>query len=90
MLLYVDESVHTGSDLFDAVQRALYYGVNSSDVSLDVLAEARLIFAKVSWRGPAARGAIGGRQGCHHCPRAGKKCRRIRVRAEFIQKRRAT
>lgn len=43
MFFYVDESGHTGSELFDATQPILYYGVVSSDVNLDVLAEERLI-----------------------------------------------
>ena len=43
MFLYVDESGHTGSELFDANQPILYYGVTSSDVNLDVLAEERLV-----------------------------------------------
>lgn len=43
MFFYVDESGHTGSELFDATQPILYYGVISSDVNLDVLAEERLI-----------------------------------------------
>lgn len=42
MFFYVDESGHTGSELFDANQPVLYYGVISSDVNLDVLAEERL------------------------------------------------
>ncbi|MBT9492387.1 MAG: DUF3800 domain-containing protein [Paucibacter sp.] len=42
MFFYVDESGHTGSELFDATQPVLYYGVISSDVNLDVLAEDRL------------------------------------------------
>lgn len=43
MFFYVDESGHTGSELFDAAQPVLYYGVISSDVNLDVLADERLI-----------------------------------------------
>jgi hypothetical protein len=42
MYFYVDESGHTGSMLFDAAQPTLYYGVLSSDLNLDVLAEATL------------------------------------------------
>ena len=42
MFFYVDESGHTGSELFDSTQPVLYYGVVSSDVNLDLLAEARL------------------------------------------------
>ena len=43
MFFYVDESGNTGSELFDAAQPVLYYGVISSNVNLDVLAEERLI-----------------------------------------------
>ena len=43
MFFYVDESGHTGSELFDATQPVLYYGVISSDVNLDVLAEERIV-----------------------------------------------
>lgn len=43
MFFYVDESGHTGSELFDAAQPVLYYGVLSSDVNLDMLAEERLV-----------------------------------------------
>lgn len=42
MYFYVDESGHTGSMLFDANQPTLYYGVLSSDLNLDVLAEENL------------------------------------------------
>jgi hypothetical protein len=42
MYFYVDESGHTGSMLFDASQPTLYYGVLSSDLNLDVLAEENL------------------------------------------------
>jgi hypothetical protein len=42
MFFYVDESGHTGSELFDPTQPVLFYGVISSDVNLDVLAEERL------------------------------------------------
>lgn len=42
MFFYVDESGHTGSELFDAAQPVLHYGVISSNVNLDVLAEERL------------------------------------------------
>ena len=43
MFFYVDESGHTGSELFDADQPVLYYGVLSNDLNLDVLAEERLV-----------------------------------------------
>jgi hypothetical protein len=39
---YVDESGHTGPNLFDAAQPMLYYGVLSSRMNLDVLAEYEL------------------------------------------------
>jgi hypothetical protein len=39
---YVDESGHTGPNLFDPEQPMLYYGVLSSKVNVDVLAEERL------------------------------------------------
>lgn len=39
----MNESGHTGPQLFDTAQPVLYYGVISSDVNLDVLAEERLI-----------------------------------------------
>ena len=42
MHFYVDESGHTGPNLFDRNQPILYYGVLSSRVNLDVLVESRL------------------------------------------------
>lgn len=42
MHFYIDESGHTGPNLFDAAQPMLYYGVLSSKVNVDVLAEDRL------------------------------------------------
>jgi hypothetical protein len=42
MHFYIDESGHTGPNLFDPNQRMLYYGVLSSPVNVDVLAEERL------------------------------------------------
>ena len=42
MFFYVDESGHTGPNLFDPSQPVLYYGVLSSKKNLDVLAEAHL------------------------------------------------
>lgn len=42
MYFYVDESGHTGTNLFDENQPVLYYGVLSSKVNLDVLAENEL------------------------------------------------
>jgi hypothetical protein len=40
MYFYIDESGHTGSNLFDPDQSVLYYGVVSSDVDLDTEAQA--------------------------------------------------
>lgn len=42
MFFYVDESGHTGSELFDPAQPVLFYGVLSSDLNVDVLAEDRI------------------------------------------------
>lgn len=42
MFFYVDESGHTGTNLFDSEQPMLYYGVLSSRVNLDALAEPYL------------------------------------------------
>lgn len=42
MHFYVDESGHTGPNLFDSSQPTLYYGVLSSAVNVDVLATDRL------------------------------------------------
>ena len=39
MFFYVDESGHTGANLFDENQPMLYYGVLSSKVNIDLLAE---------------------------------------------------
>lgn len=39
MFFYVDESGHTGTNLFDSSQPMLYYGVLSSRLNLDALAE---------------------------------------------------
>ena len=41
MYFYVDESGHTGPNLFDAAQPMLYYGVLSSRVNLDVVARRK-------------------------------------------------
>jgi hypothetical protein len=43
MFFYVDESGHTGSELFDSDQPALYYGVLSSDANLEDVAEEFLV-----------------------------------------------
>lgn len=42
MYFYVDESGHTGTNLFDENQPILYYGVLSSRVNIDVLTESTL------------------------------------------------
>lgn len=42
MYFYVDESGHTGPNLFDPAQPMLYYGVLSSRMNLDVVAEYAL------------------------------------------------
>ncbi|SFZ79577.1 DUF3800 domain-containing protein [Chitinimonas taiwanensis] len=42
MYFYVDESGHTGPNLFDETQPMLYYGVLSSKVNVDLLAEDSL------------------------------------------------
>lgn len=42
MYFYIDESGHTGLNLFDATQPRLYYGVLSSPKNLDVVAEPTL------------------------------------------------
>lgn len=42
MYFYVDESGHTGANLFDSAQPTLFYGILSSPVNVDVLAEADL------------------------------------------------
>lgn len=42
MYFYVDESGHTGPNIFDEAQPMLYYGVLSSKVNVDVLAETQL------------------------------------------------
>lgn len=42
MYFYVDESGHSGSDLFDEQQPNLYYGVLSSPHDIDLIAEAEL------------------------------------------------
>ena len=39
MFFYIDESGHTGNNLFDVTQPYLYYGVIGSLVNLDMLAK---------------------------------------------------
>jgi len=43
MHYYVDESGHTGTNLFDAQQPILYYGCLSSRLNLDVVAQAKVV-----------------------------------------------
>lgn len=42
LYFYVDESGHTGPNLFDENQPILYYGVLSSKVNLDIVAESKV------------------------------------------------
>ncbi|MCO7231759.1 MULTISPECIES: DUF3800 domain-containing protein [unclassified Cobetia] len=42
MFFYVDESGHTGANLFDKSQPILYYGVLSSKINLDEIAESKV------------------------------------------------
>ncbi len=42
MFFYVDESGHTGTNLFDENQPILYYGVLSSKINIDILADKQL------------------------------------------------
>lgn len=42
MFFYIDESGHTGNNLFDVTQPYLYYGVIGSLVNLDMLAKAEV------------------------------------------------
>jgi Protein of unknown function (DUF3800) len=43
MYFYIDESGHTGANLFDPIQPTLLYGVLSASVNLDVVAESAVI-----------------------------------------------
>lgn len=43
MFFYIDESGHTGNNLFDLTQPYLYYGVLGSYINLDLLAEAEVL-----------------------------------------------
>ncbi len=43
MFFYVDESGHTGAHLFDPAQPMLYYGLLSSSINLDIVAEPYLV-----------------------------------------------
>ncbi len=46
MFFYIDESGHTGSNLFDKYQPVLYYGVLSSQKNIDVVAEVAITEAR--------------------------------------------
>jgi hypothetical protein len=46
MFFYVDESGHTGANLFDKNQPWLYYGILSSEFDLDVAASSRVLAAR--------------------------------------------
>lgn len=43
MFFYIDESGHTGANLFDEAQPMLFYGLLSSEVHLDYVAESKLV-----------------------------------------------
>lgn len=43
MFFYIDESGHTGNNLFDENQPYLYYGVLGSNLNLDILAETTVL-----------------------------------------------
>jgi hypothetical protein len=43
LYFYIDESGHTGANLFDENQPILYYGVLSSKINLDAAAESKVI-----------------------------------------------
>lgn len=52
MHFYVDESGHTGTNLFDPEQPMLYYGCLSSRVSLDLVAHAKVVGLRKRLRVP--------------------------------------
>lgn len=47
---YVDESGHTGANLFDPEQPVLYYGVLSSQHNIDILAEKHICKIKSKYK----------------------------------------
>lgn len=47
MFFYVDESGHTGTNLFDDTQPVLYYGVLSSSLDIDTLAKKTIAASRV-------------------------------------------
>ena len=56
MFFYIDESGHTGTNLFDDSQPLLYYGVLSSEIDLDILGKSH--FPKLReaiWRWTTSR-----------------------------------
>lgn len=57
MFFYVDESGHTGPNLFDVAQPMLYYGVLSSRLNLDVVAEPSLASMRQSLQVPRLHAA---------------------------------
>lgn len=46
MFFHVDESGHTGTNLFDANQPILYYGLLSSKLNIDILAKNEIYFLR--------------------------------------------
>jgi hypothetical protein len=63
MYFYVDESGHTGLNIFDTSQPLLYYGVLSSKTNVDVLAEPTLINLRQSLGVPRLHAAEIGNAG---------------------------
>lgn len=57
MFFYVDESGHTGPNLFDSAQPMLYYGVLSSRLNLDTVAESTLASMRRSLQVPRLHAA---------------------------------
>lgn len=49
MYFYVDETGHTGPNLYDRTQPVLSYGALSSSVDLDKAAEAELTVLRKNW-----------------------------------------
>lgn len=57
MFFYIDESGHTGSNLFDSTQPILYYGLLSSEVDLDILVEPALVKLRTKLKVPRLHAA---------------------------------